>query len=245
METSKRCLAGTSGWQYEHWRGPFYPPDLAKARWFGYYSQRFDTVEINSTFYSLPKESTAIKWREAAPPGFVYAVKASRFITHFRRLKDPGPGLAVFFERTRGLGDKLGPILFQLPPRFPRDAGLLAAFLQALPTHGRHVFEFRDSGWFQEDVYDLLSQHGAALCIYELDQARSPVLTTADFAYVRLHGPKGRYGGDYGKDELFIWAGRMRGWADEGLDAYCYFDNDQAGYAAKNAAQLKLLLKEG
>lgn len=244
METTGRCLIGTSGWQYEHWRGTFYPLGLAKARWFNYYSQLFDTVEINSTFYHLPKENTAIKWRDAAPSGFVYSVKASRFITHFRRLKDPVPGLTAFFERILGLGDRQGPILFQLPPRFARDAGLLAAFLQVLPSHGRHVFEFRDPAWFKEDVYDLLSRHSAGFCVYELGQTRSPVLTTTNFAYVRLHGPSKRYGGDYDPDELSLWAKRMLSWSGQNLDAYCYFDNDEAGYAAKNAAQLKRMLQE-
>jgi len=240
-----RCRVGTSGWQYRHWRGPFYPAGLATAKWLAYYAARFDTVEVNATFYHLPREGTAAAWRAVAPPGFLYAVKASRYITHMRRLKEPARGLEMFFERLRGLGDRMGPVLFQLPPRFPRDAGLLEDFLRALPEGVRPVFEFRDERWLCEPVYTLLAGRNAALCIYELGGRHSPVLATADFAYVRLHGPHERYAGDYGPAALRTWAERMRAWTENGLDAFCYFDNDQAGYAPKNAAELKALLEGG
>lgn len=242
MGTEGRCRVGTSGWQYRHWRGPFYPADLAVSKWLDYYAARFDTVEVNATFYHLPLATTAAKWRAAAPPGFLYAVKASRFITHMRRLKQPGKSLEMFFQRLKGLGDRTGPVLFQLPPRFPSDPGLLKDFLQALPQGVRAVFEFRDESWLCEPVYAVLADHNAALCIFELGGRRSPVLTTADFAYVRLHGPGERYAGDYSQAALQAWADRLRAWGEKGLDAFCYFDNDQAGYAPKNAAGLKALL---
>lgn len=242
METTGRVRIGTSGWQYDHWRGLFYPPELAKSGWLVFYAQRFDTVEINSTFYHLPGETTARKWRDAVPTGFLYAIKASRFITHFRRLRNPQASLATFFERLADLGDRLGPVLFQLPPRFPRDVGLLDAFLEALPAGGRHVFEFRDPDWFHEDVFAVLSRRGVGFCVFELGELRSPVEATGGFAYVRLHGPQGRYAGDYSREALARWASRMAGWAGQGMDAFCYFDNDQSGYAAKNAAELKELL---
>ncbi|MFP5222706.1 MAG: DUF72 domain-containing protein [Acidobacteriota bacterium] len=235
---------GTSGWHYAHWRGPFYPPQLAASGWFGFYARRFDAVELNATFYRLPSENAVARWRETAPPGFLYAVKASRFITHYRRLKNPEAGLKVFFDRIKDLGDTLGPVLFQLPPRFARNTELLGEFLQALPTGVRHAFEFRDPDWFHEDVYRLLARHGAAFCVYEYGTTRSPAPVTADFAYVRLHGPGRRYAGNYRPDELADWAGSMQAWAGQGLDAFCFFDNDEAGYAARNALELASLLKD-
>jgi len=234
---------GTSGWQYDHWRGPFYPPELKRSRWFGHYASLLDTVEVNATFHGLPSEPAALKWRRAAPPGFVYAVKASRFITHVKRLKAAKAALDLFLERMSGLGDMLGPVLFQLPPRFPRDTSRLEAFLSELPSGLRAAFEFRDRSWFTDDVYRLLEKRGVALCVYDLEGYTSPEAVTAGFVYARLHGPGAAYQGSYAAEALAAWAGRMERWAASGLDAYCYCNNDQSGHAALNAMELLAILK--
>lgn len=239
-----RIRVGTSGWSYPHWRGPFYPGELPADSWLPFYARRFATVEINNTFYRLPEPSTFRKWRDAVPPGFLFSVKASGFITHRKKLKDPGATLPPFLERIRLLGERLGPVLFQLPPRWRCDPGRLETFLSALPRSLRCAFEFRDPSWCVPEVYGLLSRRGAAFCIFDLGGSLSPTEVTAEFAYVRLHGPGGPYAGCYGRRALEGWAETLAGWADRGLDAYCYFDNDQAGHAARNAAELRRMLGE-
>ena len=174
MHTQAPVHVGTSGWHYEHWRGPFYPDDLRAPRFLAYYADRFRTVEINNSFYRLPSERALTTWRETAPPGFIFAVKASRFITHLKKLKDPEGSLAPFLERIVFLGEKLGPILFQLPPRWHFDGARLAGFLAALPAGRRFALEFRDRSWINDRALELLAAHGAAFCIYELDGFLSP-----------------------------------------------------------------------
>ena len=238
------CRIGTSGWSYPHWRARFYPDDLPKGRWLEYYLTRFDSVEINNSFYRLPEDSTFKEWRDAAPEGFIYSVKASRYITHMKKLKDPHQTLSALFDRITVLEDKLGPILFQLPPRWRCNVQRLEAFLAALSADFRYSFEFRDKSWLNEEIYALLSRHNAALCMYELDGFVSPQKVTADFVYVRLHGPAGPYQGDYDRHNLKAWAAAFSKWSDQGCDVYGYFDNDQDAYAAHNALSLQSLLEK-
>jgi len=240
-----RIRVGTSGWQYDHWKGPFYPEDLPKRAFLEYYADRFETTEVNSFFYGLPKPETVTAWRGAVPEGFEFAVKGSRYITHMKKLKDPEASVAKFWERASLLQDQLGPVLFQLPPNWNVNIDRLHAFLQALPRGPRYTFEFRDESWFAPEVLELLEANGAAFCVYELGEQSSPVTVTADFAYVRLHGPEAGYSGDYGDEALREWAGRLRGWQDQGLDAYLFFDNDEAGYAAQDGVRLRRLLGQG
>jgi uncharacterized protein YecE (DUF72 family) len=239
---SGRILVGTSGWAYDHWVGPFYPKGLPVAARLEYYAARFGSVEINSSFYHLPEERTLRQWVAQVPAGFTFAAKASRYITHMKKLKDPQEGVGRFLSRVRVLGDRLGPVLFQLPPRWRFDAERLAGFLECLDADPRYGFEFRDHSWFNPASYSLLVRHHAALCIYDLDGFASPQEVTADFVYLRLHGPDGPYKGRYGEQALLDWARTLAAWSHQGLDAYCYFDNDQHGYAAQNAATLRDLL---
>lgn len=235
---------GTSGWHYSHWKGPFYPEDIKGEEMLEFYMDRFDTVEINNSFYNLPGKKTIETWRETVPRDFTFAVKASRYITHMKKLREPGKSTRKFFKRIEVLGDKLGPILFQLPPRWKFNAERLAAFLESLPGGFRYTMEFRDTSWFTERAYGLLAEHGVAFCIYELAGLVSPKELTADFVYVRLHGPTSKkYEGSYGARDLSGWAGAFSAWSRKGMDVYCYFDNDQAAYAARNASRLRSMLK--
>lgn len=239
MEGKASIHIGTSGWHYGHWRGPFYPHDLPSKAYLEYYMERFHTVEINNSFYQLPKEETFAAWRDTVPSGFIFAVKGSRYITHMKKLKDPEQAVSAFLERAKVLGDRRGPILFQLPPRWKVNPQRLDSFLAALPAHFRYAFEFRDPSWFTPQVYDALAGHGAAFCIYELAGQVSPKEVTADFVYVRLHGPGGPYQGQYGTEVLAGWAGAFATWAGQGKEVYCYFDNDEAGYAAQDAMRIQ------
>jgi uncharacterized protein YecE (DUF72 family) len=229
---------GTSGWCYPHWRGRFYPRGLSAAGELAFYARHFGSVEINNTFYRLPERRTLAAWRDSVPRDFLFAVKASRYLTHMKKLAAPAAAVRRFFRRIEVLGGKLGPVLFQLPPRWRCDAPRLGVFLDALPGGLRYAFEFRDRSWLTEAVYDALARRNAALCIYELASFQSPARITADFAYVRLHGPAAAYRGCYSPRALTGWARRLRQWAADGLAVYCYFDNDEAGYAAHNALQL-------
>lgn len=244
MKNSDLIHIGTSGWHYDHWRGPFYPEDLAKKEFLSFYRQHFNTVEINNSFYQLPSKKTLAEWRESVPAGFIFAVKGSRYITHMKKLKDPGQSLPPLLERLQVLGDRLGPILFQLPPRWHFNAARLEAFLTALPPDYRYALEFRDPSWLHQEAYRLLRKKGAAFCIYELAGRLSPKEVTADFVYIRLHGPEGAYQGCYDKQTLAGWAGAISAWTGRGLTVFAYFDNDEAGYAAQNALELQEMLSK-
>ncbi len=233
---------GTSGWHYKHWIGTFYPPGTAAAKMLAYYYGQFDSVELNNTFYRLPTTAALENWRDSTPPNFCFAAKGSRFLTHMKKLKDPEQGLGRFFDAVDVLGKKLGPILFQLPPNWEIDRERLAYFLGALPKHHRYAFEFRNATWNTPDIYKLLERHRAGYCIFDLAGFQSPIELTTDLAYVRLHGPGGKYQGSYSDEALSEWAKRIQEWQHAKTAVYVYFDNDQAGYAAHNALRLKELI---
>jgi len=235
---------GTSGWVYPHWRDIFYPADLRQADWFSHYASHFDTVEINNTFYRLPSEAAFARWREQAPAGFLYAVKASRYLTHLKKLKEPRVPLQNFFACAAHLGAAFGPVLYQLPPRWQLDLPRLRDFLSALPPGRRHVFEFRDPSWLVEPVYRLLERRGAALCLHDLPPLSVPSRVTAPFVYLRYHGDRA-HAGDYPSAELERQARRIAAWQRAGLDVYAFFNNDVECFAVRNALQLKMLLNQG
>lgn len=237
-------FVGTSGWHYDHWVGPFYPQSMKPKEFIRFYGEHFRAVEINNTFYNLPSKKTLADWRDSSPPGMVFACKASRYITHMKKLKDPKESTVRFFDAIETLGEKAGPVLFQLPPRWHADVERLRAFLEALPAGYRYTFEFRDGNWCRRQVYDLLRDHNAALCAYDLEGRRSRLKFTSDFAYVRLHGPDGAYRGSYDGRTLSGWVRRFLGWRDEGRDVYCFFNNDQNGYAARNALQMQEMIEK-
>ena len=233
---------GTSGFHYKHWKGPFYPPGTPAGGMLDQYLQHFDTVELNNSFYRLPTPEAFDCWRDSTPPNFVFAVKASRFLTHNKKLKDPENALDNLLPRATRLGKKLGPILFQLPPHWQVNVERLENLLEVLPRDLRYAFECRDLSWMTPKVQQVLSRFNAAFCIYELAGYHSPINVTSDFAYVRLHGPADRkYQGSYSDDRLQVWARQIEDWAKELKAVYVYFDNDQAGYAAQNALSLKRL----
>ncbi len=244
MANNNHIYVGTSGWHYKHWIGPFYPPDFKPPDFLGYFCRHLKTVEINNSFYHLPHEKAVLRWAQTVPKRFVFAVKASRYITHIKRLKACRDALAVFFQRMTLLEKQLGPVLFQLPPRWGFDVQRLRRFLDILPRGFRYAFEFRDPSWFQPPVYEMLAKHNAAFCIFELNGLITPKETTADFVYVRLHGPGAAYQGCYSEDALQGWSRDFRKWQRDGKDVYCYFDNDQAGYAVCNAQQMSRTLEE-
>jgi len=232
---------GTSGWHYAHWLGPFYPPELKSREMLRFYGQRLKTVEINNSFYHLPSAETFRLWKRESPRDFIFAVKASRYITHMKKLKNPSASLEKFLLHSGELAEKLGPILFQLPPRWGRDAQRLREFLQALPKDCRAAFEFRDPSWFHPQIYSLLEQTRAAMCVYELAGRQSPQVLTSDFGYLRLHGPAELpYAGRYARGQLRTWLRCCLKWLEEGTkQVFVYFDNDEGGYAATNAVELR------
>jgi len=242
---SARCHIGTSGWVYPHWRDAFYPPDLPQSRWFEHYARHFATVEINNTFYRLPKESTFDRWREQAPEGFTYAVKASRYITHIKHLRECAEPVERLLGRARRLGDHLGPVLYQLPPHWGANPERLEEFAALLPQDLIHVFEFRNGRWFIEPVREILEQHGLGFCIFSLPDAECPLWITGQAAYIRFHGANRAYGGRYGREELSSWAQRVRGFLEQGHDTYVYFNNDAFGYALENARELREMVEGG
>ncbi|MDQ3668864.1 MAG: DUF72 domain-containing protein [Actinomycetota bacterium] len=236
----KQARVGCSGWNYSHWRERVYPQGLPPRLWLDHYAGLFDTVEVNNTFYRLPNRSAVANWVEQSPPGFLFAVKASRYLTHVKRLTDLGPGVARFYERIEPLleSPKMGPVLWQLPATFRRDDERLAGALERLPP-GRHCFEFRHESWFAPEVYELLRSRSVALVIG--DHKERPFQTnelTADWTFVRFH--YGTYGreGNYSERELEQWAKWIEDWRRR-IDVYAYFNNDWEGHAVKNGLWLR------
>jgi len=241
MEVRGDARVGCSGWSYRDWRGVVYPADAPARRWFELYAERFDTVEINNTFYRLPAETTVEQWARQAPPGFTYAVKVGQFGSHRMKLRDPGPWLARHLERARVLGAHLGPNLLQLPPRWRRDTARLDDFLAVAPPDIRWAVELRDPSWVHDDVFEVLARHGAALCLHDLIPDH-PWERTTSWTYVRFHGPRALedpYHGAYGPRRLALVAARLEAWMAEGTDVYAYFNNDYEGHAVTDAMWLR------
>jgi uncharacterized protein YecE (DUF72 family) len=240
----KPVRIGCSGWNYPHWRERVYPRGLPASRWLTYYAELFDTVEVNNTFYRLPKRESVATWVEESPSAFLFAVKASRFLTHMKRLTDMGQGVRRFYERIEPLvrSPKMGPVLWQLPENFHRNDERLASALARLPP-GRHCFEFRHPSWFAEEVYALLREHAVALVIG--DHPRRLFQThelTAGWTFIRFHhGSRGR-NGNYSERELEDWAARVDEWRGT-VEVYAYFNNDWNGYAVRNGLALREILE--
>lgn len=233
---------GTSGWYYDEWVGEFYPGDVPKKEWLSFYSREFDTVEVNSSYYRVPLENMIKGWWRKVPEDFVFSFKGNRMITHRKRLKDVDEEVRRFMERVSLIGEKLGPVLWQLPPGLKRDDGLLEGFLSCLSEKGRHAVEFRDRSWFDVGVYSLLEKYGIGLCIISGPGLPEVLETTSDLSYIRWHGKEHWYNWDYSEEELKIWAKRI-----SDLDArevFGYFNNDAGGFAVHNCRRLKALLKE-
>ena len=218
--------------------------DVPVSRWFEYYAQRFDTVEINNTFYRLPEAETFARWHERAPKEFLFAVKASRFLTHMKKLKDPEEPLERLFSRMRALRGHLGPVLYQLPPGWKLDHERLEHFLQALPAGVRHVLEFREPSWYADEVSSLLERYGVARCLHDMKGSATGQERRGPFVYVRFHGPGGTYSGGYSTDRLRRWADWMKEQRADGCDVFAYFNNDVGGHAPRDAVALRRLLEE-
>jgi uncharacterized protein YecE (DUF72 family) len=234
-----RIRIGCSGWQYRHWRGNFYAEGLPQKHWFEHYAGIFDTVEINNSFYRLPEAATFANWASRAPSRFIFAIKASRFLTHMKKLKDPEEPVDRFFSRARALGPHLGPVLYQLPPGFKLDRARLEHFLQALPIDIRHVIEFRDPSWYADDVFTLLARHSAGICVHDMPGSATGRVRVGPFVYVRFHGASGKYDGSYPDARLESWAAWLEEQAAAGVDVYAYFNNDVGGHAPRNALTLR------
>lgn len=234
---------GTSGWQYRHWRKNFYPETLRRADWLAHYSSVFDSVELNASFYRLPEYGDIQRWCESTPTDFQFAVKAPRTITHFKKLKNCESLVDTLVARLAAFGERLGPVLFQLPPRWRCNPRRLNDFLASLPDDRRFAFEFRDTSWHCDEVIAMLEKHRAAFCIFDLDGESSALETPADFVYVRLHGPRSSYTGNYRAPALRTWAGRALGWQRKNKCVYVYFDNDARAYSAKNARRMRRMMQ--
>jgi uncharacterized protein YecE (DUF72 family) len=232
---------GCSGWVYPHWRERFYPKAIPQRAWLSFYAEHFDTVEINNTFYRLPKPAAVEGWTDHSSPEFTFAIKVSRYMTHIKRLTMVETGLKRFYDPLEPLtrSGKLGPLLWQFPENFHRDEERLAGALAALPP-GRHAFEFRHQSWFTDDIYALLREHGAALVVGDESSrwVSTPHVRTADWTYIRFHhGSRGRHG-NYSASEIERWARRISQWRRD-TEVYAYFNNDWEGYAIRNAKLLK------
>jgi uncharacterized protein YecE (DUF72 family) len=229
---------GTSGWEYRHWAGRFYPAELPRDRWLEHYAAEFDTVELNNPFYRLPEAEQFATWASRVPPSFRYAVKASRYLTHVRRLREPAEPLERLWSRARRMDERLGPVLYQLPPRWRPNHERLAAFLAAIPA-GDQAIEFRDRRWYGARTAGMLREAGVALCLHDMPGSATRPEPAGPFAYVRFHGSAGRYMGSYSSQRLAAWADRLAAWAAGGMAVWAYFNNDVDGHAVRDAARLR------
>jgi uncharacterized protein YecE (DUF72 family) len=238
-----RIFVGTSGWSYKSWRGPFFPHEVMIKHHLEFYATQFDSAELNGVFYRTPTLAAVRGWRDNTPADFVFAWKASKFITHWKRLSDQSRNsLALIEQRLKILGPKAGPVLFQLPARFTANPERLDKFMKLVPKRWRVAFEFRDDSWYCNDVFKLLRKHRVALCISDHADAPAPWQVTAPFVYVRGHGPTGRYKGHYSGKTLREWAKKIRAWKRGRKDVYVYFDNDQKSAAPADALKLMRML---
>jgi uncharacterized protein YecE (DUF72 family) len=233
---------GCSGWVYKHWRDILYPAGLPQTRWFARYADEFDTVEINNSFYRLPSAETFEKWRDQAPPGFCYTVKANRFLTQAKKLKDCEEPLERMMGAVRHLGDRLGPMLYQLPPSLKINLDRLRGFLEIVPKDVVNVFEFREKSWYVPDTYELLDRYGASFCVHDMQGSTSERVAVGPVAYVRFHGGVGKYWGRYSDERLIGWADWLTDQARQGRDCWCYFNNDIHGHAIHDARTLKSMV---
>jgi uncharacterized protein YecE (DUF72 family) len=237
-------LIGTSGWTYDGWRGPFYPQDLPRKDWLAWYGRRFLTTEINGSFYRTPSLAAVRAWREQTPRQFCFAWKASKFITHWKRLSAKSDNsIDLMVTRLKVLDPKVAAVLFQLPPQFQKNRERLASFLKMLPRRYRYAFEFRHESWYEDDVLDLLRENDVSLCLSDHYDAPSPWTATARHVYVRGHGASGRYKDNYPEATLRAWARDIRTWRRQRRKVLVYFDNDQKSAAPKDAQRLKEMLK--
>jgi len=238
-----RTLIGTSGWNYDSWRGPFFPTGLPLKHQLQYYASQFQTTELNGVFYRTPTYDAVKRWRAQTGKNFVFAWKASKFITHWKRLSHNSVNsLELLEERLSLLSNKAGPILFQLPPNFEVDADRLVSFFELLSKTRRYSFEFRHPSWYQPRIMKLLSKRNISLCLSDHRDAPAPWKRSADFVYIRGHGPGGHYKGHYRPDTLAEWARRIKSWKRQGCDVFIYFDNDQKSAAPADAMKLRQLL---
>lgn len=244
QNVSQAIRIGCSGWVYKHWRGLFYPEGLPQKRWFERYAETFDTVEINASFYRVPLESTFEGWRQKAPPGFRYAIKVNRFITHLKKLLECLEETDRFVALARRLGPALGPLLYQLPPSLHKDLDRLDAFLERLPTDLEQVVEFRHKSWYDDDVLELLDRHNVGFVAHDLRGLVSPRWASGQTAYIRFHGTGGKYWGRYSDEELRSWTEWLVEQALSGKSCWCYFNNDIHGHAIQDAQTLKSMVQE-
>jgi uncharacterized protein YecE (DUF72 family) len=233
---------GTSGWDYRHWAGRFYPPEVPRERWLEFYTREFDTVELNNSFYRLPDTDTFAEWARRVPDGFAFAVKASRYLTHVRRLRDPREPLERLWSRARRLGGHLGPVLYQLPPRWRPNRERLVSFLDAVPRGEPQAIEIRDRRWYGSWLAGALESAGVALCLHDMAGSAPRPEPVGPFVYVRFHGSGTTYGGRYTSQRLTAWAARMAAWAALGLPVWAYFNNDIDGHAIRDADRLRSLI---
>lgn len=238
------AYVGCSGWQYKHWRGDFYPADLPVSQWFDHYARRFDTVEINNSFYRLPERATFAAWSRRAPPRFTFAVKASRFLTHMKKLKDPEEPIERLFARMRALRPHLGPVLYQLPPGWKPDVDRFARFLALLPRDAQHVVEFREPAWYSSNILALMERHRVSMCLHDMPGSATGRDRVGPIVYVRFHGATSKYGGGYSADRLRGWAEWLNAQRDAGTNVYAYFNNDTGGHAPRDAVALRRAMEE-
>ena len=241
--TAVKYYVGCSGWHYEHWRGLYYPQELPTSKWLSFYAQQFDSVELNNSFYRVPSEKAFTTWRECTPEDFIFAVKVSRFITHIKRLRNLGSSVERFLARVELLKEKLGPLLYQLPPSMKRNDELLQNFLSSLPSRYQHVIEFRHKSWIDEAVFDILHTHNVGLCVFDMPGLSCPLVATSDFAYVRFHGSEGLYSSRYSDKQLAEWARKIARLGKNVRTSYIYFNNDAMAFAVENAIMLRNLLQ--
>ncbi|MBD3208304.1 MAG: DUF72 domain-containing protein [Candidatus Nealsonbacteria bacterium] len=239
MHMKSSCYIGTSGWMYDHWKEEFYPPEISSDEMLAFFGRHFKTVEVNNIFYQKPDRKKILGWKESVPDDFTFAIKANRYITHMKNLKDVKEPVSELLSVLRGLGKKLGPVLFQLPPQWHINAPRIKSFLNILPKGFRYAMEFRHDSWYDKEIFKSLRERNIAFCIHDHKDAPSPEKVTADFIYLRLHGPGGYYSSKYTDEQLSRWSEKIKKWLSEGKDIYAYFNNDTSGYAIRNSDQLK------